>query len=180
MSAAECGSEASRVEQANEWAVWANKRTDERLAQYLHLGFWWIWPTVRMWFLVSTRPIKAAILISSLRPFPHLSFPCLLLLISSPPYLFPRLPLPPLLPTPLPLLRLFSLSGGNNNNNNNNNIKTGPDHRCCLCTVRALRATKKKKATKMIDNHTQKKFCSKLNFNLWLLRWMNYQKLYHG
>ena len=37
MSAAERASEASRAEQANESAVQANERMDERVAQYLHL-----------------------------------------------------------------------------------------------------------------------------------------------
>ena len=37
MSAAEGASEASSPEQANEWAVRANERTDERVAQYLRL-----------------------------------------------------------------------------------------------------------------------------------------------
>ena len=45
VSAEERASEASRAEQANEWAVRANKRTDERVAQYFRLGFWLIWPT---------------------------------------------------------------------------------------------------------------------------------------
>ena len=46
VSIAECMSEVSSVEQANEWAVWANERTDEWKAQYFHLGFWLIGPTV--------------------------------------------------------------------------------------------------------------------------------------
>ena len=33
-------SEASRAEQANEWAVRANERTDKRVAQYCSLYFW--------------------------------------------------------------------------------------------------------------------------------------------
>ena len=37
MSAEEHVSKASRVELANEWAVQANKQTDERLAQYFSL-----------------------------------------------------------------------------------------------------------------------------------------------
>ena len=40
VSAAERASEASNAEQANEWAVRANERTDERVAQYLHVDFW--------------------------------------------------------------------------------------------------------------------------------------------
>ena len=79
---------------------------------------WSVRPSVPSYFQTGTRRILcrvSGLVISSLPPFPHLSLPRLLLLISSPPYLFPRLPLPPLLPTPLPLLRLFSLSGGNNN-----------------------------------------------------------------
>ena len=45
-SAAKRASKASRAEQANEEVVLANKRTDERVAQYFCLGFWLIWPTV--------------------------------------------------------------------------------------------------------------------------------------
>ena len=37
MSAAERASEASIAEQANEWAVRANERTDERVAQYFSM-----------------------------------------------------------------------------------------------------------------------------------------------
>ena len=40
VSAAEGASKASSPEQANEWAVRANKRTDERVAQYLRPDFW--------------------------------------------------------------------------------------------------------------------------------------------
>ena len=40
MSAAERASEASRALQAKEWAVRANKRTDERVAQYFSHFFW--------------------------------------------------------------------------------------------------------------------------------------------
>ena len=40
MSAAERASEASSVEQTQEWAVWANERTDERVVQYFSLYFW--------------------------------------------------------------------------------------------------------------------------------------------
>ena len=47
VSAAEGASEASSPEQANERAVRANERTDERVAQYLRLGFWLIQTTVR-------------------------------------------------------------------------------------------------------------------------------------
>ena len=43
MSAAEGASEASSPEQANEWAVRANDRTDERVAQYFSLYFWLFW-----------------------------------------------------------------------------------------------------------------------------------------
>ena len=47
MSAAEGASEASSPEQANELAVRANERTDERVAQYFSLYSWLFWPTVR-------------------------------------------------------------------------------------------------------------------------------------
>ena len=40
----------------------ANERTDERVAQYLRLGFWLIWPTVR-WQ-------EAAPMRSHVTPFP--------------------------------------------------------------------------------------------------------------
>ena len=40
MSAAEGASKASSPEQANEWAVRANERTDKRVAQYCSLYFW--------------------------------------------------------------------------------------------------------------------------------------------
>ena len=43
VSAAERASKASSAEQANEWAVGANERTDKRVAQYFNLGFWLIW-----------------------------------------------------------------------------------------------------------------------------------------
>ena len=46
VSAAERGSEASSAEQANEWAVRANERTDERMTQYCSLDSWLFWPTV--------------------------------------------------------------------------------------------------------------------------------------
>ena len=46
VSAAEYASEVSSGEQANDWAVRANKWTDEQVAQYLHLDFWLFWPTV--------------------------------------------------------------------------------------------------------------------------------------
>ena len=44
MSAAERVSKASSVKQAYKWAVQANKRMDEQVAQYF--CFWLIWPTV--------------------------------------------------------------------------------------------------------------------------------------
>ena len=47
MSAAECASEASSVEQANEWAARVNERTDKRVAQFSNLYSWLFWPTVR-------------------------------------------------------------------------------------------------------------------------------------
>ena len=45
VSAAEGVSEASIPEQANEWAVRANERTDEWVAQYSNLFSWLFWPT---------------------------------------------------------------------------------------------------------------------------------------
>ena len=42
VSAAERMSKSSR-------AVQANKRRDERVAHYLRLGSWWIWPTLKGW-----------------------------------------------------------------------------------------------------------------------------------
>ena len=49
MSGAERASKASRVEPANERAVRANKRTDERVAEYLRLDFWLFWLIVSGW-----------------------------------------------------------------------------------------------------------------------------------
>ena len=49
MSAAERMSEASRAEQANEWAVRGNEQTDERVAQYLRLDSWLFWTIVCRW-----------------------------------------------------------------------------------------------------------------------------------
>ena len=49
VSAAEGASEASSPEQANEWEVWANERTDKQVAQYFHLDSWLFWPTV-VWY----------------------------------------------------------------------------------------------------------------------------------
>ena len=46
VSAAERASEASSAEQVNDWAVQANERTDERVAQYYNLYSWLFWPTV--------------------------------------------------------------------------------------------------------------------------------------
>ena len=40
VSVVERASEASRVEQANEWVVRANEQTDKRVAQYLRLDSW--------------------------------------------------------------------------------------------------------------------------------------------
>ena len=45
-SAAEGASEASSSEQANEWAVQGNERTDEQVAQYCSPDSWLFWPTV--------------------------------------------------------------------------------------------------------------------------------------
>ena len=65
----ERGSE--RSERANEWAVRANKRTDERVAQYLRLDSWLIQTTVRrhresstvsLWLLVHDVSIEFAAL----------------------------------------------------------------------------------------------------------------------
>ena len=46
VSAAELASEESSAEQMNEWAVRANERTDERVAQYSNLYSWLFRPTV--------------------------------------------------------------------------------------------------------------------------------------
>ena len=46
VSAVKCASEASRVEQANE-------QMDERVAQYLRLDSWLIWPTVLLCFTTA-------------------------------------------------------------------------------------------------------------------------------
>ena len=43
MSTAERKSEASNFEKANEWAAWANERTDEQVAQYLRPDSWLFW-----------------------------------------------------------------------------------------------------------------------------------------
>ena len=42
-------SKAKSPKQANEWAVRANERTDEWVAQYLRLDFWLIWTIVHGW-----------------------------------------------------------------------------------------------------------------------------------
>ena len=52
MSAAEGASEASSLEQANEWAVRANERTDERVAQYYSLYSWLFSTIVHMQFFL--------------------------------------------------------------------------------------------------------------------------------
>ena len=52
MSAAEGASEASSPEQANEKALRANDRTDERVAQYFSLYFW-LFSTIVRQFLVT-------------------------------------------------------------------------------------------------------------------------------
>ena len=51
VSAAERASEASRAEWTNEWAVWENEQTDERVAQYSDLYSWLLWPTVHSWLV---------------------------------------------------------------------------------------------------------------------------------
>ena len=57
MSAAEYASKASSVEQANEWVMRANERTDKQMAQYLHLNSWLIWTTVlEAWLRVPETP----------------------------------------------------------------------------------------------------------------------------
>ena len=53
MSAAGGESEASRGEQANEWAVRANERMDEQVAQYFSLYSWLFWPTVWWYFILQ-------------------------------------------------------------------------------------------------------------------------------
>ena len=45
-SAAVHASKASSVEQVNEWAVWANKRTDEWVTQFCRLDSWLFCPSV--------------------------------------------------------------------------------------------------------------------------------------
>ena len=47
MSAAERTSEASSAEQANEWAVQANERAEERMAQY----------STRQFYITSTHSV---------------------------------------------------------------------------------------------------------------------------
>ena len=47
VSAAKGANEASSLKQANEWALQANKRTDEWVAQYFSLYSWLFWPTVQ-------------------------------------------------------------------------------------------------------------------------------------
>ena len=47
VSAAERATKASSTEQAHEWAVHANERIDEQVAQYFSLYFWLFWPTVQ-------------------------------------------------------------------------------------------------------------------------------------
>ena len=46
VSAVEGASKASVLEQGDEWAVWVNERTDERVIQYFSLDSWLFWPTV--------------------------------------------------------------------------------------------------------------------------------------
>ena len=50
MSAEERASKASRKEQANEWAVQANERMDERVAQCLSIDPWLFQTTVWWWW----------------------------------------------------------------------------------------------------------------------------------
>ena len=45
---------ASSPEKANEWAVRANERTDERVAQYLRPNSWLFCPTVLRWETAKT------------------------------------------------------------------------------------------------------------------------------
>ena len=51
------GSEPSSAEQAYEWAVGANKRTDKRVAQYSNLYSWLFWPTVEGYHLGLGSPM---------------------------------------------------------------------------------------------------------------------------
>ena len=59
VGAAEVASKTSKAEQMNEWAVWANKRTDEQVArsQHLHLDSWVFWTIanskVEKWLMIS-------------------------------------------------------------------------------------------------------------------------------
>ena len=55
----ERASEASSVEQANKWAVRANRWMDERVAQYSNLHSWLFWPTVHCSFL-SLVPVESS------------------------------------------------------------------------------------------------------------------------
>ena len=57
MSAAEGASEASSLEQAYKWAVWANERTDERVAHYFILYSWLFWPTLQCVLNISCDTI---------------------------------------------------------------------------------------------------------------------------
>ena len=60
VSVAERVNEVSIAEQENEWVVWTNERTDERVAQYSNLYSWSYWPTVR---LVQIHPFYSLSLI---------------------------------------------------------------------------------------------------------------------
>ena len=60
MSAAEGAKEASSPEQAN-------VRTDERVAQYFHLGFWLFWPTVEGGEAEKGRGVNPSLFLSGFR-----------------------------------------------------------------------------------------------------------------
>ena len=52
VSAAEGASEVSSAEQSNEWAVRANKQTDDQVAQYYSL-YSWLLSTIVTWLIVN-------------------------------------------------------------------------------------------------------------------------------
>ena len=73
-SAAEGASEASSPEQANEWAVRANERTDERVAQYLRLYSCLFQTTVPWSSLNQSINYQTMVLFDLMLLFPERSF----------------------------------------------------------------------------------------------------------
>ena len=71
MSAVKAASEASRAEQANE-------RMDEQVAQCLHLGSRWIWPTVNIQidnlFEILEADVSGAVAVEMLEQLHHFKF----------------------------------------------------------------------------------------------------------